>query len=71
VTTYGVFRFDPTTKRAVLSRIFPEVDLETVKKETGWPLAAADDLETAPLPTLEELALIRKFDPRGYWTGQK
>jgi len=69
VTTYGVFRFDPTTKRAVLTQVHPEVDLETVRRETGWNLAVANDLGLTPLPTLEELALIRRFDPKGFWTG--
>lgn len=69
VTTYGVFRFHPQTKRAVLTKIYPEVDVEKVRSETGWQLAVYDKLETAELPTLEELALIRKFDPRGFWTG--
>ncbi|MFH1134607.1 MAG: CoA-transferase [Pseudomonadota bacterium] len=70
VTTYGVFRFDPATKKAVLTQIHPGVDLETVRQETGWNLAAAPDLAITPLPTIEELALIRRFDPRGFWTGR-
>ena len=70
VTTYGVFRFDPITKKAVLTRIHPEVDLEKVREETAWELTTAPDLEVTPLPTLQELAIIRKFDPRGYWTGK-
>jgi len=69
VTTYGVFRFDPTTKRAVLTQVHPEVDIETVRLETGWNLTVSPDLGVTPLPTLEELALIRRFDPKGFWTG--
>ena len=69
ITTYGVFRFDPQTKRAVLTQIHPEIDLDLVRKETGWELRVAPDLEVTPWPTLDELALIRRFDPRGYWTG--
>jgi len=69
VTTYGVFRFDPMTKKAVLTQVHPEVDLETVRRETGWNLTVAPDLGVTPLPTLEELALIRRFDPKGFWTG--
>ena len=69
VTTLGVFRFDPASKKAVLTSIHPEVELDTVRRETGWNLAVAPNLEVTPLPSLDELALIRKFDPRGYWTG--
>ena len=70
VTTYGVFRFDPVSKKAVLTQIHPGVDLETVRQETDWNLVAAPDLAITPLPTLEELSLIRRFDPRGFWTGR-
>ncbi len=69
VTTYGVFRFDPQTRRAVLDQIHPEVELDTVRAETGWDLAVSPDLTVTPPPTLEDLSLIRRFDPRGYWTG--
>jgi glutaconate CoA-transferase subunit B len=68
VTTYGVFRFDPLTKKAVLAQIHPEVDIETVREQTGFELNVSPDLEITPMPTLDELALIRRFDPRGFWT---
>ncbi|MEW5725724.1 MAG: CoA-transferase [Thermodesulfobacteriota bacterium] len=70
VTTLGVFGFDPLTKRAVLTQIHPEVEIETVRRETGWDLCVSPGLVTTPLPTLDELALIRRFDPHGYWTGR-
>jgi glutaconate CoA-transferase, subunit B len=70
VTTYGVFRFDPLSRRAVLTQVHPDTDVDTVRNETGWPLVVDPDLETTTWPTLDELALIRRFDPRGYWTGR-
>ena len=69
VTTYGVFRFDSLHRKAVLHEIFPEVDLETVRRNTGWELRVAPDLKTTDLPSLQELALMRRYDPRGFWTG--
>ena len=69
VTTYGIFRFDPSTRRAVLHRIHPGVEVDQVRRETGFALSVAPDLEETPMPDLEQLALIRRFDPRGYWTG--
>lgn len=69
ITSLGVFRFDTVTKRAVLSMVHPEIDLEDVRGETGWDLEIAQDLKTTPMPTLEEIGLIRRFDPRGFWTG--
>ncbi len=69
ITTLGVFRFDPATRKAVLDRIHPEVDLEDIRRETSWELEISPNLEVTPLPTLEELGLIRRFDPHGFWTG--
>jgi glutaconate CoA-transferase subunit B len=69
ITTHGVFRFDPKTKKAVLTRMHPEVDLDDVRRETGWDLSVSPDLETTTMPSLDEIALIRRFDPHGYWTG--
>ena len=70
VTTYGLFRFDPRTRRAVLTQIHPGVEVDTVRRETGWDVTVSSDLTETPMPTLEEIALIRRFDPRGFWVGQ-
>ena len=69
VTTYGVFRFDPVTRHAYMSQIHPGVEVETVRQETGFKLIVAPDLAVTPIPTLEEISLIRRFDPQGFWTG--
>jgi glutaconate CoA-transferase subunit B len=42
--------------------------VDEVKANTGWDLAVADDLHETPPPTREELALVRKWDPEGFWT---
>lgn len=71
VTSYGIMRFDPLTKRAVLAQVHPGVNPEKVCEETGWKLTISPDLKETPTPGLAELALIRKFDPRGFWTGRE
>jgi glutaconate CoA-transferase subunit B len=70
VTTYGVFRFNEKTKKAVLTQIHPGVDMNTIKIETGWDLEVSSDLIITPAPNPEEIKLIRKFDPKGFWTGR-
>ncbi|MEW6266295.1 MAG: CoA-transferase [Thermodesulfobacteriota bacterium] len=70
VTTYGLFRFDPATGRAVLAGLHTGVDLETVRRETGWDLAVSPELKETPRPSPEELKLIRRYDPHGFWTGR-
>jgi glutaconate CoA-transferase subunit B len=69
ITTLGVLRFDPVSKEMVLASLHPGVSAETVQAHTGWPLKIAPRLSETPPPTGDELAVIRRFDPGGYWTG--
>ena len=69
ITTLGVLRFDSETGEMILSSTHPGVSAEQVRQNTGWPLKVADDLSVTPAPTPNELEMIRKFDPEGYWSG--
>ncbi|MEW5909818.1 MAG: CoA-transferase [Thermodesulfobacteriota bacterium] len=69
ITTLGVFRFDPQSKEMILQSIHPGVTEEQVMANTGWNLKTASPLFQTPIPTEKELAMIKKFDPSGYWTG--
>jgi len=46
------------------------VDVETVRRQTGWPLQIADAVTETPTPRADELQMLRRFDPEGYWTGR-
>jgi glutaconate CoA-transferase subunit B len=70
ITTLGVLRFDPDTCEMMLSSTHPGVSVEQVSQNTGWPIKVAADLAMTPPPTSNELAMIRQFDPEGYWTGE-
>ncbi|MBI4788104.1 MAG: CoA-transferase [Chloroflexi bacterium] len=68
ITTLCVLGFDPATGEAVLRSYHPGQTIESVRSETGWDLnVAADAHETKP-PTEKELAIIRRYDPQGFWT---
>ena len=69
ITTLGVFRFHATTREMVLTSRHPGIAVDAVQAETGWPLAVAPDLTETRPPSPEELALVRRFDPDGFWTG--
>jgi glutaconate CoA-transferase subunit B len=69
ITTRGIFRFDPVTCEMVLTSTHPGVTNEQVRQNTGWPLKIAAELTQTPEPTPDELAMIKRFDPKGYWTG--
>lgn len=68
ITTRGILRFDSDTKEMVLDSIHPGVTAEEVLKNTGWDLRLAPKVENTEPPTRSELRIIRKYDPRGFWT---
>lgn len=70
ITTLGILRFDPATREMILASTHPGVTAETVVANTGWPLRLAPDLSETPKPAAAELAMLRRFDPEGYWTGE-
>jgi glutaconate CoA-transferase, subunit B len=71
ITTLGVLRFDPATREAYLSQVHPGNSPETIIEQTGWELKTASKIGVSPAPTSKELAIIRRYDPRGFWTGPK
>ena len=71
ITTLGVMRFDPKTHEMVLTEVHPGVRVEDVQDQTGWPLCVSDSLKETDIPTSDELAWLHRFDPQGFWTGDK
>ena len=69
ITTLGILRFDSDTREMILTDVHPGVEVQTVRAHTGWPLRVADTLNESPLPTSRELAMLKRFDPNGFWTG--
>ena len=67
ITTLGVFEFPGG--RATLAKLHPGVDLEQVRRETGWELAVAPELASSPEPSGQQLEIIRRYDPERFWTG--
>ena len=71
ITTMGILRFDPITCEMMLVSTHPGITVDSVLANTGWPLLVADRLTPTPVPAEEELAMLQRFDPQGYWTGAK
>lgn len=69
ITTRGILRFDPDTCEMMLASLHPGVTVDEVLANTGWPLRVAGELSRTPAPEEAELAMLRRFDPKGYWTG--
>jgi glutaconate CoA-transferase, subunit B len=71
ITTLGLFRFDTGTGEMVLAATHPGVRAADVTAQTGWPLRTAPVVAETPPPTAEELVVIRRFDPDGFWTRDR
>lgn len=68
ITTLGTLSFDRETKEARLATYHPGVSRDDIRHQTGWPLRMSADVRETPRPTEEELAIIRGYDPAGFWT---
>ena len=64
-----VLRFDADTREMVLASVHPGITADMVSENTGWPLQISKQLTVTPEPTKEELSMLNRFDPEGYWTG--
>jgi len=72
VSTFGVFGFDTSdgsegSCEMVLEAVFPNMDPDIVRLETGWALRVADDVAEIEPPAAEELALLRRLDPYHFY----
>lgn len=59
VTNLGVFDFDSPDRQMRLASLHPGVTLQQVVEATGFDLAHDDDVAETPLPTTEQLRIIR------------
>jgi len=61
ITDLGVLEPDPETKVLVLAQIYPGVDVDGVREQTGWDLEVASELQTTEPATAEELSALREL----------
>lgn len=65
VTPVAIFDFDDETKVMRLKSVHPGHTVEEVKSRMGFTPIIPDKVPETEPPTVEELALIRAFDPDG------
>jgi glutaconate CoA-transferase subunit B len=63
VTELGVFDFAPETHSLRLRALYPDTTVQDVLENTEFEPEIAPDVAQVPLPTAEQVALIRRFDP--------
>jgi glutaconate CoA-transferase, subunit B len=61
ITDLGVLEPDPDTKVLMLTQIYPGVDVNEVREQTGWDLKVASELQHTEPPTAEELSALREL----------
>jgi glutaconate CoA-transferase subunit B len=59
ITDLAVFAFQPDRRRLELATLHPGVPLEAVEERTGFPLHAPDPVPPTPVPTDQQLDLLR------------
>lgn len=65
ITDMAILGFDPATHAATLLSVHPGARAEAVVENTGFPLEVREPVPVTPLPTPEELRLLREeIDPR-------
>jgi len=70
ITDKAVMGFDETTRRMKLISVHPDVSVDDVVANTGFPLILPDKVKTTPSPTKEQLRYIREvIDPERWYTG--
>lgn len=67
ITTLGVLRFGADGE-AYLASAHPRVQVDEVRRNTGWALRVAENTPQTSPPTAEELGAMREMDPSGFWT---
>ena len=70
ITDKAVIGFDKATHSAVLISVHAGVSVEDVIANTGFALEAPEKAAMTPMPTAEELRLLRdEIDPQGVYLG--
>jgi glutaconate CoA-transferase subunit B len=71
ITDKGVIEFGAETRSARLMSLHPGTSLADLLANTEMPLEVPEDVPATPLPSGEELRLLREeIDPRGVYLGK-
>ena len=70
ITDKAVLGFDSATRSATLLSLHPGIQLDDVVAHTGFALQIPNPVPLTPLPTAEELRLLREeIDPKNVYLG--
>jgi glutaconate CoA-transferase subunit B len=61
VTDLGLLELDPEAGEFVLRAAYEGVEVSEVRERTGWDLRVAPTIDIVPLPTSEQIGLLREI----------
>ncbi|MHA1522543.1 MAG: hypothetical protein ACTSRK_20435 [Promethearchaeota archaeon] len=64
------YGFDETTKIMKLETIHPGISIEDIRNNCGFDIIIPDNVPTTPIPTREDVQLLRELDPTGMAIGR-
>ncbi|ABE57663.1 CoA-transferase subunit beta [Chromohalobacter israelensis] len=64
ITDLCVMKPDPETRELVVVSLHPGVTVEQVQDATGWEIRFAEQLDTTPMPSANELDVLRDLKAR-------
>ena len=66
-TDLGVYRFSKRTGEMFLEALQPGATVEEVRRQTGWEMKTASNVEPLSKPSHREILMLRQLDPRGVY----
>ncbi len=69
VTDRAILGYHERTREMMVIALHPGITREEVQDNTGFELRWAERVETTPLPSPEELAIVRHLDPERRFLG--
>lgn len=72
ITDKAIFDFEPHSGEMQLVTLHPGCSLDEVRAEVGWDLRVSATLGRTPIPSREELRILREeLDPGGFYRGSR
>jgi len=64
ITDLAIYQPDPETKEMIVTSIHPGVTREQIQENTGWTVRYAAQVAETPVPTAQELDILRELQAR-------
>ena len=70
ITQLAVYGFDENSKKMKLETIHPGITVDDIRNNSSFDIIIPEDIPTTPIPTRDEVQLLRELDPTGMAIGK-